>query len=186
MPRRAATAPRHLAIDATGIKIYGEGEWQVRQHGASKRRIWRKIHLAVDTHRLEIVAVAVTTADWTDGEVAADLLAQIDGPIKQIDADGAYDHHATYDAAIAPGADLVVPPRATAVPWAADHPRTQPWRRSPHRAWRRGNSAPSTTAGVWRKMPGIASNSCLASGWPHAASTPRSRRSRSGSRHSIP
>ena len=124
VPRRAATAPRHLAIDATGIKIYGEGEWQVRQHGASKRRTWRKSHLAVDTDTLEIVAVDVTTADWTDGEVAADLLAQIDDPIQQIDADGAYDHRATYDAAMARGADLVVPPRATAIAWEADHPRT--------------------------------------------------------------
>ena len=89
MPRRATTAPRHLAIDATGVKIYGEGEWHVRQHGASQRRTWRKIHLAVDTHRLEIVAVAVTTADGTDGEVAADLLEPVEGPIGQIDADGA-------------------------------------------------------------------------------------------------
>ncbi len=69
--------------------------------------------------------MAVTTADWTDGEVAADLLEQVEGPMQQIDADGAYDNRATYEAAMARGADRVVPPRATAVPWAADHPRTQ-------------------------------------------------------------
>ena len=125
VPRRAATAPRHLAIDATGVKIYGEGAWQVRQHGASQRRTWRKIPLAVDTHRLEIVAVAVTTADGTDGEVAADLLEHVAGPIGQIDAEGADDHRATDEAAMARGADRVVPPRATAIAWAADHPRTQ-------------------------------------------------------------
>ena len=125
MPRRATTAPRHLAIDATGVKIYGEGAWQVRQHGASQRRTWRKIPLAVDTHRLEIVAVAVTTADGTDGEVAADLLEHVAGPIGQIDAEGADDHRATDEAAMARGADRVVPPRATAIAWAADHPRTQ-------------------------------------------------------------
>lgn len=28
---------RHVVIDATGIKIYGEGEWKTRQHGVSKR-----------------------------------------------------------------------------------------------------------------------------------------------------
>jgi hypothetical protein len=125
MPRRATTAPRHLAIDATGVTSYGEGEWHVRQHGARQRRTGRKVHLAVDTHRLAIVAVAVTTADWTDGEVAADPLEQVEGPIGQIDADGAYDNHATYAAAMARDADLVVPPRATAIAWAADHPRTQ-------------------------------------------------------------
>jgi hypothetical protein len=32
---------RHVVIDSTGIKVYGEGEWKVRQHGVSKRRTWR-------------------------------------------------------------------------------------------------------------------------------------------------
>lgn len=27
-----------IAVDSTGLKIYGEGEWKVRKHGASKRR----------------------------------------------------------------------------------------------------------------------------------------------------
>ncbi|MBL4557801.1 MAG: transposase [Rhodobacteraceae bacterium] len=39
----------HLAVDATGLKVYGEGEWKVRVHGKDKRRVWRKLHLAVDT-----------------------------------------------------------------------------------------------------------------------------------------
>jgi len=43
----------HLVIDATGLKVFGEGEWKVRKHGAEKRRVWRKLHLAVDaaTHQ---------------------------------------------------------------------------------------------------------------------------------------
>ncbi|MBL4556347.1 MAG: transposase [Rhodobacteraceae bacterium] len=36
----------HLAVDATGLKVYGEGEWKVRVHGKDKRRVWRKLHLA--------------------------------------------------------------------------------------------------------------------------------------------
>jgi len=41
---------RHIDIvlDSTGLKVYGEGEWKVRTHGKSKRRTWRKLHLAVD------------------------------------------------------------------------------------------------------------------------------------------
>ena len=35
-----------IVVDSTGLKIYGEGEWKVRQHGVSKRRTWRKLHLA--------------------------------------------------------------------------------------------------------------------------------------------
>ncbi len=37
---------QHLAIDATGVKVYGEGEWKVKKHGTDgKRRVWRKLHL---------------------------------------------------------------------------------------------------------------------------------------------
>ena len=43
-------AIQHLAIDATGLKVYGEGEWKVKKHGTEgKRRVWRKLHIAVDT-----------------------------------------------------------------------------------------------------------------------------------------
>ncbi len=34
-------------LDSTGLKVYGEGEWKVRQHGVSKRRTWHKAHLGV-------------------------------------------------------------------------------------------------------------------------------------------
>ncbi len=40
VPKKGA---RHVVIDATGVKIYGEGEWKTRQHGVSKRRTWRKL-----------------------------------------------------------------------------------------------------------------------------------------------
>ncbi len=36
----------YIVVDSTGLKLYGEGEWKVRQHGFSKRRSWRKVHLA--------------------------------------------------------------------------------------------------------------------------------------------
>lgn len=37
----------HLVIDSTGLKVFSEGEWKVKKHGAEKRRVWRKLHLAV-------------------------------------------------------------------------------------------------------------------------------------------
>jgi hypothetical protein len=36
-PRQVQGA-RHIVVDSTGLKVYGEGEWKVRQHGYSKRR----------------------------------------------------------------------------------------------------------------------------------------------------
>ncbi|VFS52593.1 Uncharacterised protein [Budvicia aquatica] len=41
----------HLVIDSTDLKVFGEGEWKVKKHGQEKRRVWRKLHLAVDTDR---------------------------------------------------------------------------------------------------------------------------------------
>ena len=29
----------HIVIDSTGLKVYGEGEWKVRQHGYSKKEL---------------------------------------------------------------------------------------------------------------------------------------------------
>lgn len=45
---RLSQGSLHLAVDSTGIKLYGEGEWKVRRHGADKRRTWRKLHLMID------------------------------------------------------------------------------------------------------------------------------------------
>jgi len=43
-------AIQHLAIDATGLKAYGEGECKVKKYGTDgKRRVWRKLHIAADT-----------------------------------------------------------------------------------------------------------------------------------------
>ena len=38
LPRHARDEALHVVVDATGIKVYGEGEWKVRRHGFSKRR----------------------------------------------------------------------------------------------------------------------------------------------------
>ena len=95
----------HVVVDSTGVKVYGEGEWKTRQHGISKRRTWRKLHLGVDEAIGEILAAVVTTNDVHDGEVLSDLLEQIEGEIEQVsavrpwrgEALGAYDHRHCYD-----------------------------------------------------------------------------------------
>ncbi len=53
-------AIQHLATDATGLKVYGEGEWKVKKHGTDeKRRVWGKLHIAVDAPH-EIVAAELS------------------------------------------------------------------------------------------------------------------------------
>jgi IS5 family transposase len=91
LPRRAQGEPLPVVVDATGIKVYGEGEWKVRSHGWAKRRTWRKLPIGVDEASGAIVAAAVTTFDFSDGQPLPDLLDQIGENIAQVSGDGAYD-----------------------------------------------------------------------------------------------
>lgn len=59
-----------IALDSTGLKVYGEGEWKVRKHGASKRRTWRKLHIGIDVATQQIVLVELTTNSEDDAAVA--------------------------------------------------------------------------------------------------------------------
>ena len=74
-------------IDSTGLKVFGEGEWKVRQHGWSKRRLWRKLHLAVDEATGMILAHKLTRSNVHDGPVLPELLAQVEGPLEQVSAE---------------------------------------------------------------------------------------------------
>ena len=123
IPRRPRTGPVHVVVDSTGLKIFGEGEWKVRQHGVGKRRTWRKIHLAVDEAEKDIIGIEVTTADWGDSEVLPELLAQVEGELTQVSADGAYDAEGCHRSIAERGAKATIPPRDGAVPWGDDHPR---------------------------------------------------------------
>jgi predicted nucleic acid-binding protein len=68
---------QHLAIDATGLKVYGEGEWKVKKHGTDgRRRVCRKLHIAVNTTTHEIIAAELSLSTVTDGEVLLNLLKQ--------------------------------------------------------------------------------------------------------------
>ncbi len=61
IPYRAASGPLHLLVDSTGIRFSGEGEGQLRKHGASRRRQWRKIHIGVEADTREVRAVEMTS-----------------------------------------------------------------------------------------------------------------------------
>ncbi|RDL15136.1 DDE family transposase [Serratia fonticola] len=44
-----------LVIDSPGLKVFGEVEWKVKKYGQEKRRVWRKLHLAVDADTREAI-----------------------------------------------------------------------------------------------------------------------------------
>jgi IS5 family transposase len=113
LPKKAE-GPLHLVIDSTGLKVYGEGEWKVRQHGYSKRRTWLKLHLAIDPATHEIQAAMVTDPGVTDAEAVPDLLEQVENPVTGASADGAYDRREVYEELERHGAKAVIPPRRDA------------------------------------------------------------------------
>jgi len=71
LPVKEWSRSRHLLIDSTGVKVYGEGEWKVRQHCGGKRRIWRKLLFCVDEAPLEISSVVAITNDVSDVSLKA-------------------------------------------------------------------------------------------------------------------
>ncbi|HXG68807.1 MAG TPA: IS5 family transposase [Blastocatellia bacterium] len=117
LPRRHRGEPLHRVVDSTGVKVFGEGEWKVRQHGYSKRRTWRNLHIGADEASGEIVAAAVTTNDFLDSQVLADLLEQVEGEVKQVSGDGSYDKRNCYEAIRGRGAKAAIPPRRDAKIW---------------------------------------------------------------------
>ena len=115
-------ARRQVVVDSTGAKVFGEGEWKVRQHGWSKRRTWRKLHIAVDEATGEILAETLTTNGMDDASQVDPLLAQIQQEIERFGADGAYDKEKVYKALKHPPNQEVpiqpiIPPRRNAKTW---------------------------------------------------------------------
>lgn len=128
LPVVEGTGPRHVVVDSTGVKVYGEGEWKVRQHGYSKRRTWRKLHLGVDESTGEILSAVVSTNNVSDDEAFGDLLDGIEGEIEAVSADGAYDKRKCYDAIAEREAEAHIPPREDAQYWDKEgetHARNQ-------------------------------------------------------------
>lgn len=119
----------HLVVDSTGLKVYGEGEWKVRQHGVSKRRSWRKLHVMVDESTNEILAVSLSAKEVDDAEEVPELLSQIEEPVERLGGDGAYDKVKVYEVLRRRNIRPIIPPRADAVYWTdeagnvLEHPR---------------------------------------------------------------
>ena len=126
------TGPIHLLVDSTGLRLCGPGEWLIEKHGTQRRRAWRKLHIGVDAQTGEILASELTTSDVDDGSQVEPLLDQFAGPLASFTGDGAYDQAGIYSTVAKrhPEADVIVPPRSTAVP--SDLAESAPTQRDRH------------------------------------------------------
>jgi IS5 family transposase len=105
-----------IVVDSTGLKVYGEGEWKVRKHGAGKHRTWMKLHIAANSESQQIEAVTLTTNAVTDATEVDALLRQIDRPVRNFYGDGAYDKDKVRKPLCKKGIKQIIPPQRNAVP----------------------------------------------------------------------
>lgn len=91
LPKLSRRRPSHILIDASGVKVVGEGEWKVKVHGAGRRRKWLKLHIAVDEKTQEIVVSRATSSSVGDSKMAKDLIDHCPRSVKRVTADGGYD-----------------------------------------------------------------------------------------------
>ena len=118
-----------IVLDSTGLKVHGDGEWKARQHGVSKRRTWRKLHLAVDPLNHEIVSHELTYSKVHDVSAFAGVVDGVNEEIARVFADGAYDGQPAYEYCAEIGSEIVVPPCKNAVPDPPDDKRKGRWPR---------------------------------------------------------
>lgn len=107
----------HLVIDGTGLKVFGEGEWKVRRHGADRRRVWRKLHLAADSVTHEIICADLSLSGTTDAQALPGLINQTHRKIREVSADGAYDARCCHDVLLRKKIRPLIPPRNGAQYW---------------------------------------------------------------------
>lgn len=104
---------RHIAIDSTGLKVFGEGEWKVKKHGNEKRRsrTWCKLHLAVDIDTHEVISAEVSLVNVGDSEVLPTLLNPLRRKIDSVSGNGAYDTKECHKVLQRKGITPLIPPR---------------------------------------------------------------------------
>ena len=103
--------PTDIVFDSTGVKVYGEGEWKVRQHGISKRRTWRKIHLAICPNSHEIVLSKLSKSITTDAKDAKSMVEKLPKSVSVVYGDGAYDQEPFYAELYKHKMKFIIPPR---------------------------------------------------------------------------
>ncbi len=103
-----------ILVDSTGLKVAGDGEWKVRQHGSDRRRTWKKLHIGVNSQTHEIEAVELTEPGIQDCQAFPEVIGKVKGKIKEVIGDGAYDRFSCYEVAEKRNCRLIAPPQHNA------------------------------------------------------------------------
>lgn len=125
LPKLSSRRPRTVIVDATGIKIQGEGEWKVKIHGKGRPRKWIKLHVAIDEQTQEIVGEISTEATVDDGKAFPKVMRQLKGHPKNVIGDGAYDDRDVRDWIRKQGGKSLIPPPSNGVCHGTDLERDE-------------------------------------------------------------
>lgn len=148
LPKLSRRRPQVIMLDATGVKIFGEGEWKVKIHGKTKRRKWIKIHIAVDASTQEIIHLEMTEGTVADCEIGPKLITSCPSSAKLYLGDGGYDTRRCRTAIKSKGAKALIPPRKNA--------KKDPKQKERNRgiSERRGLGLDEIGIGLWGKLTG--------------------------------
>ena len=116
LPKRNTQGEGLLIVcDSTGLKVFGEGEWKTRRYGPTKKRLWRKLHLAINSQTQLIEACELTELGTQDCVGFQSLVNSIKEPIAVAIGDGAYDRFSCYEKMEQRGGKGIFPPQRNAV-----------------------------------------------------------------------
>lgn len=102
-----------IALDTTGLKVYGEGEWRAEKYGGKKR--WQKLHLAMDPDTGKLIIAEITDEyvhDTTYLEKALQMAGRRQGKVL---IDGIADSGKCYQLTKSYNKTLLTPPKRGAV-----------------------------------------------------------------------
>ena len=160
LPRLSSKTPTDVVFDSTGVKVYGEGEWKVRQHGKGKRRIWKKVHLAICPQSHEIIMSELTESTATDGKVCEKMIPHLPESVKNVLADGAYDQGGVYQELHKKDIKSIIPPRKNSKPKNLDE---APWYKDRNEALQEISTNDNQAEGrkAWKQSSGYHTRSLV-------------------------
>jgi len=105
-----------IALDSTGLKRFGRGEWHQEKYKLSAKRSWRKLHIAVDSKHI-VHSSDLRDRFTADCQSVATLSKQLACKVGHVTADGAYDKNSVYEVLsdYFKGAAIIIPPDNDAV-----------------------------------------------------------------------
>jgi hypothetical protein len=115
--------PEEDAIDDTGFKERGPGEWRSKIHHPKKHRLWLKFHALINMYNRKIRTYGLSVSSIKGKHCAHRLIhrAQRNRHIKKLYGDGEYDYKPLYEEAEQHQFEAIFRPRMDANPKRNDH-----------------------------------------------------------------